>query len=722
MNLPFFSFFGKKEKKQYFLTLLLYEEKVTALVFEEFLGKIQILGRHEEYFETSSEEATLDEWLEVLDKAISTAESALASNVETQKTLFGIQKNWTEDSKIKKEHLAKLKKITDALGLLPIGFLIIPEAIAHLLKKEEGAPVSAILVEVDRKNIFVSILRAGRLLETKKTRIEDSVSQTTDRILHHFTSHEVLPSRIIIFGSEDNEKLSQEFISHSWSKSLPFLHVPQITVLPIDFDTKAVIFGAATQMGFEVLEKDVGEKFKDETPVVEEKEISVEDFGFVEEQDIAASSQVEISVPQEEPTTSAVHATEEVKKDNLSTVKDLVLPLLKNVLNVLKDIRLKTPTLPKGRKIIFIPPLIIGFFLSLLLLYIFGLRSTVVLTLDPKIIEKDQDVSFSTASKTDVVGQTVSAEFVSTSLDGTATVPATGKKEVGDKAKGTITILSSLTKEQTFTQGTVVTSSNGLAFTLGKDVKVASSSGLSDLKTVQAEITAKDIGKEYNLPSGAKFTVGSFEKSEVEAKNETAFSGGTKKEVTVVSKDDINKLMEEIIKKLEQKAKDEITQKVSSEKSVLPLFLSTTLTKKEFSKDALEEASSLTLKAEVTYRGISYKKDDLNRIAAALLQNGLKDKIIAQEGISYEVKELKQKNDKEVLATLKIKASLLPKLSNEEIAKQIKGKTFEEAEAMLMKLPQAADVRISLHPGLPFLPKILPRTANNIKLVVKSSD
>lgn len=713
MNLPFFSFFGKKEKKQYFLTLLLYEEKVTALVFEEFLGKIQILGRHEEYFETSSEEATLDEWLEVLDKAISTAESALASNVETQKTLFGIQKNWTEDSKIKKEHLAKLKKITDTLGLLPIGFLIIPEAIAHLLKKEEGAPVSAILVEVDRKNIFVSILRAGRLLETKKAKIEDSVSQTTDRILHHFTSHEVLPSRIIIFDGEDNEKLSQEFISHSWSKSLPFLHVPQITVLPIDFDTKAIIFGAATQMGFEVLEKE-------EAPTISEKEITTSDFGFVEEKDIVASSQAEISVPQEEPIASPPHADEE-SKSNLLAVRDLALPLLKNVLNVLKDIRLKTPTLPKGRKIIFVPPLIVGFFLSLLLLYIFGLRSTVVLTLDPKIIEKDQEVVFSTVSKTETTKQTVSAELVSTSLDGTATVPATGKKEVGDKAKGTITILSSLTKEQTFTQGTIVTSSNGLAFTLDKDIKVASSSGLSDLKSAQASLTAKDIGKEYNLPSGAKFTVGSFEKSEVEAENETAFSGGTKKEVTVVSKDDINKLTEEIIKKLEQKAKDEIVSKISKEQAVLPLFLSQTVTKKEFSKDALEEASSLTLKAEVTYRGISYKKDDLNRIAAALLQNGLKDKIIAQEGISYEVKELKQKNDKEVLATLKIKASLLPKLNNEEIARQIKGKTFEEAEDFLMKLPQAADVRISLHPGLPFLPKILPRNSKNITFVVKSS-
>ena len=38
---------------------------------------------------------------------------------------------------------------------------------------------------------------------------------------------------------------------------MPFLHVPQITVLPAGFDMRSVMFGAATQMGFKVLESKV---------------------------------------------------------------------------------------------------------------------------------------------------------------------------------------------------------------------------------------------------------------------------------------------------------------------------------------------------------------------------------------------------------------------------------------------------------------------------------
>src|SRR3989344_655238 len=193
MNLPFLK---KKEKIEYFLALLLREEKVSAVIFEEILGKIKM------------------------------------------------------------EYLIKLKKVSDALGLSPIGFLVIHEAIARLIQEEEGVPVSAILTEVDKKGVAVSLIRAGKVSSTKRAKIEGSIPETTDKILHYFVNHEILPSRIIIFDDKDLEKLSQEFIGHAWSKSLPFLHVPQITTLVKGFDAKAILFGAAVQMGFEMLNEE----------------------------------------------------------------------------------------------------------------------------------------------------------------------------------------------------------------------------------------------------------------------------------------------------------------------------------------------------------------------------------------------------------------------------------------------------------------------------------
>src|SRR3989344_6863275 len=114
MNLPFF---GKKEKKEYFLAILIRDEKVTAVIFEELSGKVRVVGKNESYLPTIFEEASIEEWLEAFDKAISGAEETIPENVETQKTIFGVKETWVEESKIKKEYLLRLKKVSDTLGL-----------------------------------------------------------------------------------------------------------------------------------------------------------------------------------------------------------------------------------------------------------------------------------------------------------------------------------------------------------------------------------------------------------------------------------------------------------------------------------------------------------------------------------------------------------------------------------------------------------------------------
>src|SRR3989344_221229 len=115
MKLPFSLPFGKKEKAQYFLSLLLRDEKANAVIFEEESGKAHVIGEHEEHFNETIETASIEEWLEVLDKAISAAESSLPPHIETQKTIFGVKENWVEDGKIKREYLIRLKKVSDAL-------------------------------------------------------------------------------------------------------------------------------------------------------------------------------------------------------------------------------------------------------------------------------------------------------------------------------------------------------------------------------------------------------------------------------------------------------------------------------------------------------------------------------------------------------------------------------------------------------------------------------
>jgi hypothetical protein len=127
-----------------------------------------------------------------------------------------------------------------------MGFLVIPEAIAHLLAKEEGAPISAILAEVGHKSTSVSIIRAGKLIETKNGPISDSIVESVENLIKQFTI-ETLPARIILFDG-GREEIQQKFISHKWSRELPFLHLP-----------RKVPLLRQNSLGVRLLGEDVGE-------------------------------------------------------------------------------------------------------------------------------------------------------------------------------------------------------------------------------------------------------------------------------------------------------------------------------------------------------------------------------------------------------------------------------------------------------------------------------
>src|SRR6185369_85908 len=505
----------------------------------------------------------------LIDKTVSSAEEVLPPDIETHKTVFGVKDDWVEaeSKKIKKEYLAKLKKVCDILDLSPIGFMVVTEAISHLLQEEEGAPLSAILAEVGHKKVALTLLRGGKTVERTEGQLLGNAPETVDTLLKHFTTA-VLPARIILFDGKNSEALSQAFIGHSWSKSLPFLHVPQITVLPSGFDGRAVAAGAAEQMGFELLggkepvrtmdaenavdgdeEKETANaadtkesEETDSTDAEQAKEkkdtgpsmITEDNFGFVMDQDIAKIPSG--SFKNEEEAEEDIEIKHDDAHRNLETVEEKEpFKVSLNQENIqssdmeeiapserfafLKNIRLPKigmPSVFSGRRP-FIFPLIILFLLivgggGLIYFYFNSMVANIVLTVKPKMVNQNATVTFSGTESSDFSKNIISAKPVSTTVDGSLTIDTTGKKDVGNKAKGTVTVYNNDNSSTKLTSGTAIKSSNGLTFLLDKDITIASASGdiFSGTKpgTVDVGVTARDIGTESNLPSGTKFSVG----------------------------------------------------------------------------------------------------------------------------------------------------------------------------------------------------------------------
>src|SRR3989344_6377205 len=243
-------------------------------------------------------------------------------------------------------------------------------------------------------------------------------------------------------------------------------------------------------MGFEILEKDVPFRQRrntnmhkepmntasEENTQNKEKEkagptenIEEEDFGFAKDKDVAKmpseNTNEEVSTQAEEnkDKPKSFQPTEIIdsRNENIAPVKNAaikispftflasfigIVPRLIGKIN-LKKIPILASRLPRGKTgLIAIGALILT--IASIFSYITLVSSTVEITIEPEIIQQDKSIIFSTKDETNPDKNIIKGEFLPVSQEGTLSTPATGKKDVGDKAKGTITIFSTLQKEQ----------------------------------------------------------------------------------------------------------------------------------------------------------------------------------------------------------------------------------------------------------------------------------
>ncbi|MBI3366296.1 hypothetical protein HY041_01540, partial [Candidatus Roizmanbacteria bacterium] len=153
------------------------------------------------------------------------------------------------------------------------------------------------------------------------------------------------------------------------------------------------------------------------------------------------------------------------------------------------------------------------------------------------------------------------------------------------------------------------------------------------------------------------------------------------------------KLEVNLTKQLEDKARQDLIKQIGQNKILLPSFITETLSKKSLNVKAGDEATQVTLTGTVEFQGISYDKNDLIAFSKSLLE---KDVSINQEidynNIKSDVLDIKNKNDEEIEANLNIKALLLPKIDENKLRKELKGKSFKTAQDFIYKLPQVSDV------------------------------
>lgn len=276
------------------------------------------------------------------------------------------------------------------------------------------------------------------------------------------------------------------------------------------------------------------------------------------------------------------------------------------------------------------------------------------------------------------------------------TINPTGKAYRGEKAKGSITLTYWKGASCNETSPKVVIS-NGHTITTDKySYKTNSATEMNCNSMVTIEVTAADVGEEYNIAASRPFSVAGYSVSEVYGLNSAAFTGGSKQEYTVLSQQDLDSAIERLSTTAIEEVKSELREKESSWE-IIENSIKSEVDKGSIKTDKKvgEEASVVNL--DVTIKGTAtyYSTKNLNEGLTELLRQEAFEKNLFESENDIELVlgdkvEKKLTVDDTVKDPVQIKleaqSSVRPKVSKEDVENKLKGMRWSEGLSFISTL------------------------------------
>ena len=191
-------------------------------------------------------------------------------------------------------------------------------------------------------------------------------------------------------------------------------------------------------------------------------------------------------------------------------------------------------------------------------------KAKVTVFVTPRRFEQQVALSFSSGGTFDPTNGIIPAQLITDKVSGDKTKSTTGVKLIGNKATGSVQIANGNGTAINLAAGTILTSSAGLKFLTDSQASVSGQILPGSPGTASVNVTAGDIGSQYNLAKGEVFSVGNYSKALVAGTSTADFSGGSSQEISAVSKDDQTNLETDLKTELAQNAQNDISAKVSS--------------------------------------------------------------------------------------------------------------------------------------------------------------
>lgn len=649
----------------------------------------------------------------------------------------------SNDSKILPSKIKIIKDACKSLSLTPTGFLAEDDAIVEDANQSDGFPASFILLHLSDKDFYLSLVYLGHIKERiKKNLTQEFTSQDLESALLEINSESALPPQILVFGQFDARILSS-LKNYPWvgKKNIEtFLHLPEIKSYNqnqvIDIFTRVI----SSQLDSSILSKTIPDTSESqpssptenpeisnpspepETDLDQKVTPSVQKLTLIETdpQDLGFSSSETPSTPVLPIITPADIPTQvNQTPDPLSAPAPMDPVLKKPKFSFTLFKKIKLPQLKFNQNflwlgLIFIPILaVLPFFL---------IKTKVTLFVIPYKFDKSLPVTLKVdATENDISKFIIPVDKETFDIKAEVSLKTTGQKTVGDKSQGEITIFNKLDKPQSLPKGSVLIDPDGKKFELTTAVSVAASSsnleeGVIKLGQVKTVAIALDIGSEYNIIAGSQLKFKDFPETDLIAKTESAFSGGSRQQIAAVSSEDKTTIQSHINEEISKKIEEKINQTTGNISGIIKETIQTKKDNLELSREVGEAAENLsaTITASVSVFVLdSNTKDSLIRqflSSEADFTNSLFDSKDYTFSLKVNKIEVNQAS-----GNLTISGQSLPKIDQLNLKKALTFKTLKSAETVIKKIvPRAYNFNISTK-----LP-LISFTPNHINIEVKT--
>jgi len=509
----------------------------------------------------------------------------------------------------------------------------------------------------------------------------------------------VVPTAALLFSSVINLKLLKEE-----GKRLN----KEISIVTSDSAGRNV----ASQVGFtvyetlgetrEIFERDKEEQSK-ETPArrrIEETEkqkklVSEEEGGYTDIKRETADSQSQT-------------AKSEILKENAISIKK-------------KDGFFKF--IPNFRKL-WIPGIIGIIVILFLLIFVFP-HATVYINVYAE--EKEVEIPFVLSAEERVVktekGTVIPALWESVDKEVSIIQQASGEKNIGDKASGTVTLYNRSGRIQLISAGSEFVTKEGKIFINPEEISVPGAI-VSDFGELipgksSATLEAKEGGSDYNIGS-TRFSIPSLGEmgSLVYGISEEPFSGGTDKQAKIVTKEDIETGIEKAQNEAEKKLEEEFG--IKGDKVFVKGLAVMDVLSKETSKEEGDQSEEFEVKIKARFSFLSFDRNDFDKLFDKNINLQISEqKILVDEGyrsVRWEVYEFNPEiREAEVVG--KATVLMATKINEDFLKSKITNLSIAELRSVLAEYPEIELTRVKFFP--PLFITSLPANERNISIKIR---